>query len=88
MRGMHGRGACVAGGHVWQGGVYGRGACVARWGMYATHTPPTPADTTSGRYASYWNAFLFKYAFAGSFRFSLFIKCGVQKIWGNILGVL
>ena len=32
--GVHGRrgvcgGACVAGGHVWQGGMCGRGACVA-----------------------------------------------------------
>ena len=23
--GMHGRGACVAGGHTWQGGMHGRG---------------------------------------------------------------
>ena len=28
-RGMHGRGVCVAGGHVWQGGMHGRGACMA-----------------------------------------------------------
>ena len=25
------RGACVAGGHPWQGGVHGRGACMAGW---------------------------------------------------------
>ena len=61
--GMHGRGACmvgacVAGGHVWQGGMCGRGACVAGghvwWGacmaggMHAMDTPPpTPQDTVS-----------------------------------------
>ena len=28
-RGMCGRGACVAGGHVWQGGMCGRGVCMA-----------------------------------------------------------
>ena len=26
--GMHGKGACVAGGHAWQGGVHGKGAWV------------------------------------------------------------
>ena len=31
--GMHGRGACMAGGHAWQG------ACVAG-GMHGTHAPP------------------------------------------------
>ena len=61
--GMHGRGACMAGGmhgggHVWQGGMHGRG------GMCATHTPLTRyygygIRSMSGRYASYWNAFLF-----------------------------
>ena len=44
--GMHGRGACVAGGHAWQGvcmlgGMHGKRDCHC-----------------SGRYASYWNAFL------------------------------
>ena len=27
------RGACVAGGHVWQGGVHGRGRVWQGWGM-------------------------------------------------------
>ena len=42
--GMHGRGECMAGQHVWQGGVHGRGgvwsdacvaggACMEGWGM-------------------------------------------------------
>ena len=58
--------ACVVGGHAWQGrGVHGRGACVAgvgacvagvgacmAWGIYYV------IRSMSGRYASYWNAFL------------------------------
>ena len=51
---MHGRGACVAGGACMAGvqgacvvgGVHGRGACMGLHHM-------------RGRYASYWNAFLF-----------------------------
>ena len=52
---MCGRGACMAGGCAWQGvcmaggvcgGVHGRGVCGRRDGH------------CSGRYASYWNAFL------------------------------
>ena len=27
--GEEGRGACMAGGHAWQGGICGRGVCVA-----------------------------------------------------------
>ena len=56
LGGMHGWGACVDGGHAWPG------ACVAREGGAAS---PPPPDTTrydrsmSGRYASYWNAFLY-----------------------------
>ena len=67
--GMHGRGVCTVGGvcgrgghawqggYVWQGGMYGRGTCVAQ-------TPPPPARyyeiwSMSGRYASYWNPYLF-----------------------------
>ena len=39
---MHGRGACVAGGHVWQGacvvgGVHGRGACMVGACMAGEH---------------------------------------------------
>ena len=30
---VHGRGACMAGGHVWQGGMHGRAACVVE-GMH------------------------------------------------------
>ena len=41
--GIHGRGACVAGGHgggcAWQGGMCGRGACMTG-GVHAMHTPP------------------------------------------------
>ena len=33
-----GGGACVVGGHVWQGGVHGRGACVA--GGHVWHACP------------------------------------------------
>ena len=42
--GMHGREACMAGGHAWQVGMHGRG-------QRDSHC--------SGRYGSYWNAFLF-----------------------------
>ena len=53
-RGMHGRGGMHGGGHAWQGG-----ACMAGW-----HTRPAPGiyyeiRSTSGQYASYWNAYLF-----------------------------
>ena len=48
QRGMHGRGACIAVGCAWQGGVHGRYYEI--WSM-------------SGRYASYWNAFLFESIF-------------------------
>ena len=52
--GVCGRGACIAGGHAWQeghawqGGVHGGGVC----GRYYE------IRSMSGRYASYWNAFL------------------------------
>ena len=54
--GVHGRGACMAGGSICGKGVRG-GEC-------AWHArPPPPPDTMrygsmSGRYASYWNAYL------------------------------
>ena len=58
-------GACMARVCAWLGDVHGWGVCMAR-GACAACTPPTPRpDTTrygqsmSGRYASYWNAFLF-----------------------------
>ena len=56
--GVHGRGACVAGGMcAWQG----RGhawwvACVVEGGMCGRYYE---IRSMSGRYASYWNAFLF-----------------------------
>ena len=52
--GMCGRGACMAGGVC-----MARGACVA--GGHAWYTPPRryyEIRSMSGRYASYWNAFL------------------------------
>ena len=72
--GMHGRGAFMAegglhgGGCAW-GDVHG---CVHgghAWGTWGDiHTPPTPGRyyhygirSMSGRYASYWNAFLFSH---------------------------
>ena len=53
--GMHGeRGAYVANGGVWQrGGMHGEGGHV--W--YTTRD--TEIRSMSGRYASYWHAFLF-----------------------------
>ena len=69
--GMHGGGGyvwlgvCVAGGHALQGacmGVYMPGGVHGGGGMY-THTPGRYYGygiwSMSGRYASYWNAFLF-----------------------------
>ena len=63
------------GGHVWQGGMHGRGACVEGGlrGMHgrghAWHAHPLGRyygygiRSMSMRYASYWNAFLFKIFF-------------------------
>ena len=70
--GMRGRGACMAGRCTWQGVMHGRGTCMAgdhAWqegmrGRGAWHTPPGryhEIRSMSGRYASYWNAFLFLY---------------------------
>ena len=53
--GMHGnREACMAGGHAWQGGRHGRVVCMVRGGICDRRD-----SHCSGRYASYWNAFLF-----------------------------
>ena len=51
--GIRGRGTC-GGGHVWQG-VCMAGGCVAKGGMRGRRD-----GHCSGRYASYWNAFLSK----------------------------
>ena len=50
--GMHSKGVCTAGGHAWHGAcmAVGRGG-VRGW----------KDGHCSGRYASYWNAFLFKF---------------------------
>ena len=63
-------GACMVGRHVWQGGVHCRGACVAggvrgSGGVCGTHAPGRYYEiwSMSGRYASYWNAFLFDIKF-------------------------
>ena len=66
--GMHGRGACMAGGHVWQGACMAGGMC-GRGHAWHTHTPhqilrDTVIRSMSGRYASYWNAFLFSPIFS------------------------
>ena len=62
--GMCDRGMCMVGGHAWWG-VHGRGSM--HWGACmaggVTHTPPGRyyrygIRSMSGRYASYWNAFL------------------------------
>ena len=63
-RGGHGRGACMAGGHAWQGACVVGGGCVVgmcmvggvhdRGGVHGRRD-----GHCSGRYASYWNAFLF-----------------------------
>ena len=65
LGGMHGcRGACVvAGGHAWLlGGVHGcRGCAWLRGGAWLRRGACIGYDkirSMSGRYASYWNAFL------------------------------
>ena len=45
----------MAGGHAWQGGMHGRGACMG-WCVRSRYYE---IRSMSGRYASYWNAFLF-----------------------------
>ena len=58
--GMHDRGyARQEGGHAWQGvcmgGMHDRGACIGGRGMCGRRD-----GHCSGRYATYWDAFLFK----------------------------
>ena len=72
------RGACMAGGmygrgHAWQGE-----ACVARGGACVAHTSPAryyEIQSMSGRYASYWNAYL------SCFRFAEFLNFGNPGKW-------
>ena len=59
------RGAVWWGGACMAGGVHGGGVCMAGGGMLGggqgTHIPPRGNDeirSMSGRYVSYWNAFL------------------------------
>ena len=58
-----GLGACVAGGVCGGSGMRGEGACVAKGGVHGMHAPPSVTTrygrSMHGRYASYWNAFLF-----------------------------
>ena len=68
LGGMHGKGACMAkGGHAWQkgGGMHGkgRGHVWQKGGMCGEGgvrgiRRDTEIRSMSGRYASYWNAFL------------------------------
>ena len=44
--GMHGRWACVGGGHAWQKGVPGRGACMAERGLCVAGETATAANGT------------------------------------------
>ena len=68
--GMHGRGMCDRGGmhgrrHTWQvGGMHNRGhvwqgACMAGGCAWQGCVAGGQIRSMSGRYASYWNAFLF-----------------------------
>ena len=88
--GVHARGeACMAGGYAWPGGMHGggmhgQGACVAGGGgMHYMHPPPPGRyygygiRSMSGRYASYWNAFLLHCIFANG-RVSYFPACTVH----------
>ena len=52
--GMHGKGAGMARGQAWQGGRHGRVVCMVRGGICDRRD-----SHCSGRYASYWNAFMF-----------------------------
>ena len=73
MRGVCGQGACVAGG----------GACVARGrgGMCGTRY----GRSMSGRYASYWNAFLFFNL--GIIKFNLSLNASLASSTGNLGGL-
>ena len=65
--GMHGKGHAWWRGCAWQGSIHGRGVCMAggihgSGGMLGSGGPPSryyEIRSMSGRYSSYWNAFLF-----------------------------
>ena len=75
LGGMHGcsQGACMVascGGHVWLlwGGMHG-----CSWGGIRGIRRDTEIQSMSGRYASYWNAFLFAYVFMYIYAFMCFV---------------
>ena len=78
-------GAMHGGGHAWwgrawQGDMHGRGACVAGGmrGMHTTAFPPARSyeiRSMSGRYASFWNAYLFSSRNAKKQLVPCFILC-------------
>ena len=63
--GVRGRGACVRGGGICGRGMCMVGGCAWQGGMRGTHALPPgryyEIRSMSGRYASYWNPFLFNY---------------------------
>ena len=69
---MHGRGVCMAGGHVKQGVCMAGGMCVeggvhGRGRAWYTRRPRYhEIRSMSGWYASYWNVFLFPFTFNGA----------------------
>ena len=68
--GIHGR-VCVAEGHAWQGACVAGGMCGRGGGMHGRRD-----SHCSGRYASYWNAFLFQKHIASE----IWIHIGVEML--------
>ena len=74
-----GEGACVVGGfvwwgHAWQGGRVWQGGM--RGGGRACHSRYYGIRSMSGRYASYWNAFLFSFFSHSTTKTLLYIQGG------------
>ena len=73
-------GACVTGGHVWQGGHAWQGGVRGRY---------YEIRSMSGRYATYWNAFLFKYDVFGIDGVGSELCCCLlppgNKVWGKVM---